>query len=219
MAGPRIQLIHALPESPAAIRAAFARGWPGAHICDLMDYALAPDLQAAGSLTPGIVDRFARLTDYAVAAGAKAILFTCSAFGPAIDAARAGRDIPILKPTEAMVDEALAAGSRLAVLATFAPTLDTLIPEIEARARELGRVVTIETGHVPGALAALQAGRAEEHDALIAAAAARLAPCDALMLAQFSMARAAATIAPRPDRVVLTSPDAAVARLRSVLGG
>ena len=69
---------------------------------------------------------------------------------------------------------------------------------------------------MPAAIAALQKGRAAEHDQLIAAAAAEIGPCDALVLGQFSMARAATGIPAKPGRKVLTSPHSAVSRLKQI---
>jgi hypothetical protein len=70
---------------------------------------------------------------------------------------------------------------------------------------------------VDGALAALKDGRGEEHDRLIAGAAAELPPVDALVLAQFSMARAATSIAAVKGRRVLTTPASAVLKLKSLV--
>ena len=58
-----------------------------------------------------MTDRFHALTRYSVAAGADAILFTCSAFGPCIEAAAADLDLlPVLKPNEALIEECAAHG-------------------------------------------------------------------------------------------------------------
>jgi hypothetical protein len=51
-----------------------------------LDDSLAADLARAGRLDTAMTTRFVTLADYAVALGAQAILFTCSAFGPCIDA-------------------------------------------------------------------------------------------------------------------------------------
>ena len=72
--------------------------------------------------------------------------------------------------------------------------------------------------HVPDAMAALGGGRADVHDDLIATAAAEYGACDALVLAQFSMARARASIGEVPGRRVVTSPESAVLGMRSLLG-
>jgi hypothetical protein len=71
---------------------------------------------------------------------------------------------------------------------------------------------------VPGALQALQAGRAAEHDAAIAAAAAALGDLDVVVLGQFSMARARATMDAALQARVLTTPECAVQQLRTLLG-
>ena len=217
MASCRIALIHAVTFARDPVADAFTRLWPDAETVNLTDDSLSEDLVRAGALTPDFTARMAHLARYAVDCGADAILFTCSAFGAAIEEARNGLPVPVLKPDEAMIDEALSAGPRIGGLATFAPTIESLRAEIEAAAARRGLSPEIDVRHVPGALDALRADRAGEHDALIARAAEDLADCDALVLAQFSMARAATAVAGLPRRRVLTSPDAAVRRLRSLI--
>ena len=70
-------------------------------------------------------------------------------------------------------------------------------------------------------MAALTAGDADQHDRLIAEAVPRLAHCDVVMLAQFSMARARSAVQQvmGNSNKVLTSPDSAVAKLKAVLNG
>ena len=216
MARPRIVLIHAMQPSMAPARAAFA-SWPEAQVSDLLDDSLASDLVAAGRLTPAIIDRFLALACYAKGAGAEGILFTCSAFGPAIEACARALPIPVLKPNEAALEAALAAGARITLLATFAPTIPALEQELAALAAVRGVTPQVTTAVVPGALEALAAGKQDEHDARIVASAAAATACDVLLLCQFSMARAAKGIAPVPGRTVLTTPDPAVAKLRRLV--
>ncbi|HLL13213.1 MAG TPA: arylsulfatase, partial [Rubrivivax sp.] len=79
---PRIALIHALAHSLAPINEALERDWPRATRMNLLDDSLSADLANTGALDAAMTHRFERLADYAVSAGADAILFTCSAFGP-----------------------------------------------------------------------------------------------------------------------------------------
>ena len=110
----RIALIHALKHSIVPIEASFARLWPDASLMNLLDDSLSADLARDGRLTDAMTERFLSLGRYAASTGADAILFTCSAFGPCIEAvARAHAPMPVLKPNEAMIEQAAprAAGS------------------------------------------------------------------------------------------------------------
>lgn len=203
-----------MPVAIEPVAYVFRELWPQARLTHLLDDSLPADLTAAGSITPAIVERFIALARYCESCGAHAVLFTCSAFGTAIEAAKQAVRVPVLKPNEAMLEEALAAGPDLALLATFEPSIPSLRKEIEDLAASRGIQLKLKTRSVPAAIAALQTGRAAEHDQLIAAAAAEMDPCDALVLGQFSMARAATGIPVKPGRKVLTSPHSAVTRLK-----
>jgi len=91
---PRIALIHATPVAIDPIREAFASAWPQAHITNLLDDSLSSDLAAEGRLSEQMIARFVTLARYCAGTGANAILFTCSAFGVAIEAARAVANKP-----------------------------------------------------------------------------------------------------------------------------
>jgi len=205
-----------MPVAIEPVAHVFREMWPQARVTHLLDDSLPADLTAAGGITATIVERFVALARYSVSCGADAVLFTCSAFGTAIEAAAKAVPVPVLKPNEAMLEEALAAGSDLALLATFEPSIPSLKREFEDLASSRGIQLRIKTRTIPAAIAALQQGRHSEHDRLIAAAAADVGPCDALVLGQFSMARAAAGIPAAPGRKVLTSPHSAVARLKQL---
>jgi Asp/Glu/hydantoin racemase len=209
----RIALIHALRHSPQPIEAAFARLWPEAQLMNLLDDSLSADLARVGALTPAMTDRFLTLARYAAGTGAAGILFTCSAFGPCIEAcARELAPLPVLKPNEAMVEEAAATGGRIGLLASFPATLATMPAEFPPG-------IEVVPLAAPGALAALDAGDPERHDRLAAEAARDLAGCDAIALAQFSLARAAPAVAAATGRTVLTTPDSAVRKLQRLLLG
>jgi hypothetical protein len=66
-------------------------------------------------------------------------------------------------------------------------------------------------------MAALNRGDPATHDALLADAAASLTGVDAIMLAQFSMAGAEPVVRSRVSVPVLTSPAAAVRKLKARL--
>jgi aspartate/glutamate racemase len=215
----RIALIHALAHSVAPINTAFMQLWPDATRVNLLDDSLSADLAA----NDGIPDqrmhqRFAALADYAVNTGADAILFTCSAFGPCIEAvARKLATMPVLKPNEAMIDEACAAvqsrGHPVGLIASFAPTLRSMPPEFPAG-------IALATELVEDALRALNAGDGPAHDAVVVAAAQRLKAQGAavIALAQFSMARAAPAVERATALPVLTTPASAIRLLKRRLG-
>ena len=162
----RIALIHALSHSVAPINEAFARDWPEAQRMNLLDDSLSADLARGGKgLDEAMHERFQRLAQYAVDTGARGILFTCSAFGPCIEAvARRHAGIPVLKPNEAMIDEVAQGQGRLGLIATFAPTLASMPPEFpqetplelalaEGAHRRPGRRVARSRLHAAGARA------------------------------------------------------------------
>ncbi len=213
----RIALIHALRLSVAPTAEAFARLWPEATLMNLLDDSLSADLARDGALTPAMTDRFLALARYAAATGADGILFTCSAFGPCIEAcARALAPIPVLKPNEAMIEEAVALAGprgRIGLMATFAPTLASMPPEFAAAAPG----VTVVPSLAEGALAALDAGDALGHDRAAERAGRTLGGCDVIALSQFSLARAAPLVAAASGRPVLTTPDSAVRKLQRLL--
>jgi Asp/Glu/hydantoin racemase len=210
----RIALIHALSHSPPPVNEAMLRLWPEAQRMNLLDDSLSGDLaRAGGVLTEAMTQRFVALADYAVSTGAQGILFTCSAFGPCIDVvAQRHPGLPVLKPNEAMVEEALACGQAIGLVASFAPTLHSM-------PAEFGPGAPLLTALAEGALAALDRGEPEAHDAAAAEAASRLVQQGArvIALAQFSLARARERVAERTGLPVLTTVDSAVRKLRRLL--
>jgi Asp/Glu/hydantoin racemase len=213
----RIALIHAVTVAMAPVHEAFARLWPEAECTDLLDTALAVDRERDGELTPAMTRRIGALAEYAARTGAAGILYTCSAFGEAIEAAAKASPIPVLKPNEAMFEAALAAGERIGMLATFAPSVAGMEEEFRQIAAARRSPARIETVCVEPAMRALKSGDGAAHDRRLAEAAPRLGGSDAVLLAHFSTARAEPAVSAALRCPVLTAPGAAVTKLKSLL--
>ncbi|MCY3605979.1 MAG: aspartate/glutamate racemase family protein [Gammaproteobacteria bacterium] len=215
----RITVIHATEASMAPVTVAFDRNWSEAELTHILDDGLSRDRQRQPQLTDDLRRRIHRLAAYAADCGAEAVLFACSAFGDAIEAAAQRLAIPVLKPNEAMFRAALDCGDELALFVTFEPAGPAMAAEFGELADRTQPSARLTTVYVPGALDALRRGDESKHNSLIAAAAGRVSGADAIMLGQFSMACANADCESAASVPVFTSPDAAVGQLRSLLHG
>jgi len=209
----RITLVHALKHSIQPIETSFAKLWPEARLMNLLDDSLSADLARDGKLTDAMTDRFLAIGRYAASTGANGILFTCSAFGPCIEAVSGERaPMPVLKPNEAMIEQAAKSGRKVGLLSSFPPTLASMPREFPASIELVPKLAE-------GALAALDRGDRAEHDRLVVEASKDLRDCDVIALAQYSMAPAAEQVLQATGKPVLTTPDSAVMKLKAMLGG
>jgi Asp/Glu/hydantoin racemase len=181
---------------------------PGWVPSNIVDESLLRGTIARGELTPATMRRCLTQIWQAIDSGAEAVVVTCSSLGPAVEAARPFCPVPLFRIDEGMAIAAVATGRRIGVLATLATTLaptTALIHSAALRSGATDRQVTARLAD--GAFQRLQAGDAAGHDASVAAALQALAPdCDVIVLAQASMARAAAATGDL-GRPVLTSPE------------
>lgn len=215
MTAKRIALIHATPVAIPPVREAFSEFWPEAEPIDLLDSSLSSDRAAVQSLSEDLTERICNLVDYAERrAAASGILFTCSAFGPAIEEGARRSSIPVLKPNQAMFEAALSLGGRIGLVATFAPSISTMAVEFEEMRAGENRVAELVTLVVPEAMERLRAGDVDSHNRLVAEGATELTGCDAIMLAHFSTAQAIRVTQALVKCPVLTAPQTAVTALR-----
>ncbi len=215
---PSIVLLHATPVAMAPIMRAFASQWPEAQVSHLLDEGLTHDRARSTELTEDVIRRFVRLAEYAYDRKPDAILATCSAFGPAIERVADTLPIPVCKPNEPMFDAALGCGNRIAMIATFAPSVVTMEAEFHDAARRSNPLATLTSVVVPDAMKALRAGDEQTHHRLIAERAAMLEGYDAIMLAHFSTSSAVAAVQANVACPVFTAPESAVLQLRRRLG-
>jgi Asp/Glu/hydantoin racemase len=214
---PRIALIHATPIAMEPIASALSVGWPEAEVVNILEDSLSGDRASAKSLGTQLADRIISLARYARGIGSQGILFTCSAFGPAIERAAELLDVPVLKPNEAMFELALKQGGKIAMLYTFPPSRESMEQEFWDEAAKVSPNATITSFLVPGAIEAIKSGNVETHNSLVAEMAQSLSGFDAITLAHFSTARALAVVRRVTITPVLTSPDAAVTKLRALV--
>ncbi|AXK37027.1 Asp/Glu/hydantoin racemase [Streptomyces armeniacus] len=212
-------VLHTVAALPAVFDPLLREEAPGVRPYHMVDESLLADTIAYGPL-PRTTARLASHIAQAEAAGARAVLVTCSSIGPAAEQARALVDIPVLRVDAPMAAEAIRTGPRIGVLATLSSTLEPTAELIRRQAADAGARIELTTSTCEGAYRARTEGRPEEHDALIAAEARRLAAGhDVLVLAQASMA--AALRSPGADGgelgvPVLTSPRSGTAQLAAL---
>ncbi len=209
----RVALIHALAHSVAPINDEMARQWPECERMNLLDDSLSADLaRSPNGLDKSMHDRFIALAEYAISTGAQGLLFTCSAFGPCIEAVARRCSVPVLKPNEAMIGEVVRLGGRIGLIATFAPTLQSMPAEFPAN-------VALIPVLADGALDALNAKNLELHDDLIVQAARRAVAqgADIIALAQFSMARAEPMVRAAVATPVVSTVGSAIRAMRLAL--
>ncbi|MGE0314275.1 MAG: aspartate/glutamate racemase family protein [Lautropia sp.] len=205
--------MHAHSISMGPIEDCFRSMWPQASVFQVLDSSLYADLGAAGGLTDALAQRCHALARYCVGAGADAVVFTGSAFSPAVDAAQAEHAVPILKPNEALYDEIGRFEGPVALLTTFEPTLTLMQRELQEHSLRVDRALDVRPHMVEHAFDAALDLRQDEHDARVVDAATRYADCSAIAFVQVSMTRAAPRVRDAVTIPVLTSPECTVRRL------
>jgi len=220
---PLVALIHAVPVSVPAATSAFKVVWPDADVANIIDESLFHNLTSGTAERDAVVERFRALTEFALSPTTdgrrpQAILFCCSAFAYAIGQARVGRNVPILTPAEAGIEDALAAGKRIGLVVSAEAALAPLVDEFSGIAAARNRSYELVPIVANGAIEAIREGRMEEHDRIVVQAIESAPEVDVVLMGQFTMSRAASLFLPDRTPRVLTTPTSAVRKLRSLLG-
>ncbi|MFF5160785.1 aspartate/glutamate racemase family protein [Streptomyces sp. NPDC000348] len=207
-----LALLHTSPVHVPVFDALRDEAHPGLELRHLVAEDLLERARADG---PAAVagDVRARVRE-AVGRGARAVLCTCSTIGGVAEAAAAGAGVPVLRVDRPMAAAAVAAGSRVVVLAALESTLGPTVALVEEEAARAGRPVEVRTVLVEGAWARFEAGDPAGCARRVADAADAVADADVIVLAQASMAPAERLTTTRVP--VLSSPRpglAAAARL------
>lgn len=190
---------------------------PGVEVHNLLDDRIVADL-GRGADPQQISERLHGLGRAATEAGASAVVLTCSSISEYAQGLADQIGIPVLRIDEAMADEAVARGSRIAVVATLPTTLGPTARLLRERADLAGRDVELTEVVVDGAFDAVASGDRARHDDLVGRAVADVAGShDLIVLAQASMAGALEGL--HVDVPVLTSPELGIRRVADRLSG
>ncbi|WP_055491239.1 aspartate/glutamate racemase family protein [Streptomyces sp. TP-A0356] len=182
-AGPLL-LLHTSPVHIPVFESLRDEDHPGLELTHLVAEELLERARAQGP--DAVADDVRETLGQAVAAGARAVLCTCSTIGAIAE--RAGVGVPVLRVDRPMAAAAVAAGTRIVVLAALESTLEPTVALIQDEAA--GRSVDVRTLLVPGAWDRFEAGDIDGYVRAVADAADMVTGADAIVLAQASMAPA-----------------------------
>lgn len=210
----RLALVHATRLAMEPVESTVAKLWPDVEAVSVLDESLEIDRARSAGMSSELQNRILALARHVAGFGADGVLFTCSAFGAAIETADQELSIPVMKPNEAMFRAALCQGPRVAMIHTFEPAAPGMVAEFEALSGRCGKQTSLDSFFCDGAMAAKRRGDVDTHDRLIAECGEALTGYDAILLAQFSMAGAADRLRRKTSIPVLTSPESAVREMR-----
>jgi len=212
-----IVLIHAVKAAMGPVEEAFKTLWPEAKLINLLDESLSILRSKHETLSPELIERVVEHSRYALNLGADGVLFTCSAFGEAIDKANDLFPIPILKPNEGMFRKALKTSKRIGMVASFMPAVAGMEEEFYSLAKDIRPDACLTSICAEGAKAALNEGAVTTHNRLMALAAKKLVDEEVLMLAHFSSSLALEAVSEKSHKPILTSPNSAVELLKTLI--
>jgi aspartate/glutamate racemase len=215
---PTLAMIHTVSWYDQSVIEPFARSWlaenPDVRAINLMDDSLLAESLAHGAPTEAVIERMGHYVAAAILTGADVIMSTCTTMGVATDRARQNCPVPLFNIDEPMAREAVAAGSRLGILATVPTSAPATKRLLEREARALGKSIQVETVINPAAFAALMNGDRTEHDRIVAGELDRLAGrVEVIVLGQISLAQ----IEHRPGVPVLQVGHSGFAHARQLL--
>ncbi|MFG3281680.1 aspartate/glutamate racemase family protein [Streptomyces sp. NPDC048111] len=183
-----LALLHTSPVHVPVFDALRDEEAPGLPLRHLVHEQLLGDARELGPAA--VREDVLRVLAEAVDRGADAVLCTCSTIGAVAEAASASLGVPVLRVDRPMAAAAVARGRRIVVLAAVASTLEPTAALLRDEAGE--RPIALRGVLVEGAWDHFASGDTEAYVTAIARAADALTDVDAIVLAQASMAPAAA---------------------------
>ena len=149
--------------------------------------------------------------------GADVIVVTCSTLSPSVRLLRSEFNVPVVAIDDAMVQEAVATGTKIGLMATATSTVEPSASAIRAAAAAMGKEIDLKVLCNEQAILALKAGDPATHDRLVLEMADQMKDRDVIVLAQASTAYMEQPVAERSGVTTLSSPARCIAQLRKML--
>ena len=149
--------------------------------------------------------------------GADIIVVTCSTLSPSVRLLRGEFNVPVVAIDDAMVNEAVAIGTKIGLMATAKSTVAPSTSAIEAAAEAAGKEIDLKVLYNEDAILALKSGDQATHDRLVLEMADQLKDRDVIFLAQASTAYMEQAVAERSGVTTLSSPKRCIEQLRKMM--
>ena len=149
--------------------------------------------------------------------GADIIVVTCSTLSPSVRLLRGEFNVPVVAIDDAMVNEAVATGTKIGLMATAKSTVAPSTSAIEAAAEAAGKEIDLKVLYNEEAILALKSGDQATHDRLVLEMADQMKDRDVIVLAQASTAYMEQAVAERAGVTTLSSPTRCIAQLRKMM--
>ena len=212
----RVTMIHAIPESIPPVRLAFSEEFPEAEVVNVLDETLLVDFD--DQLTPKLRRRMTDLIGFCQDNGADAIGLACSVYAPVVDAAKHLVDVPLVSSYGPVMEEAVAAGSRIGLIASVSATMRDSEYYLRLAAQESGKEIEPHLCLAEDLISVMRTEGQSGLERRLEEEISKLAKdTDAVLLSQFSFAAALAylkTVSPVP---VLSAPHSSARALKRLL--
>lgn len=212
----RVTMIHAIAESIPPVRLAFDSVFPEAELINVLDEGLLVDFD--DQLTPLLRRRMSNIIGYCQDNKANAIGLACSVYAPVVDSAKDLVHVPLVSSYGPVMADAVAAGSRIGLIASVPATLRDSEYYLRLAAEEAGVEIEphlcLAEDLIPVMRSEGQAGleRRLEQEVL------NLAPnVDVVLLSQFSFAAALTHLEKISPVPVLSAPHSSARTLKRLL--
>ena len=216
----RVGAIHAAIGSVAPLVQAIREVSPDIKVVNFVNEEMLQYVNRHGSVDSCAMRMFAKQVFHAQESGVDAIVIACNIFAARVDTVRPFVSVPLLTVDSAMQEKAAAIGGRIGVMGTNTSAFPACCSGIRRAAESAGLPMPeVVDGTVVEAAEKLVRGDTETFDRLLTERALALVSegCDAIVLAQVTMARAKAAMEKAGiDVPILTSPEECAKRVAAL---